>query len=77
MKTKYTKLNDKIKFIKRVFQTPYHFFYVGLKGNLVGIRFEDKQGRHFNFTAPSMFTAVVDAEKYVVTELEAGNYHLG
>ncbi len=73
MTTKRTKLNDKIKFVKKVFQMPYHFFYAGVKSSLVGIRFEDKQGRHFEFTAASMFSAVQDAEKYVTTELAAGN----
>ena len=67
------KLNDKIKFVKRVFRTPYHFFYSGVKSNLVGVRFEDKAGRGFNFTGISMFEAVKAAETYVRTELEAGN----
>ncbi len=67
------KLNEKIKFIKKVFQTPYHFFYAGVKSSLVGIRFENKQGRHFEFTAASMFTAVQEAERYVIAELAAGN----
>lgn len=73
MSTKRAKLNEKIKFVKKVFQMPYHFFYAGVKSSLVGIRFEDKQGRHFEFTAPSMFSVVETAEKYVITELAAGN----
>lgn len=73
MSTKRTKLNDKIRFIKRIFRTPYHFFYAGTKSNLVGIRFEDKQGRHFEFTGGSMFITVLAAEKYVVDELASGN----
>lgn len=73
MTTKRAKLNEKIKFVKRVFETPYHFFYAGASSGLVGIRFEDKNGRHFEFTAGSMFTAVQDAEKYVVAELASGN----
>lgn len=67
------KLNDKIKYVKKVFQTPYHFFYVGPKSNLVGIRFEDKSGKSFNFTAPSMFEAVLAAEKYIEEEIKTGN----
>lgn len=73
MTTKRAKLNEKIKFIKKIFVMPYHFFYIGSKSNLVGIRFEDKNGRHFEFTAGSMFTAVLAAEQYVTTELNAGN----
>lgn len=67
------KLNDKIKFVKRIFKTPYHFFYAGTKNDLVGIRFEDKAGRNFTFTAVSMFSAVQAAEDYVRVELKAGN----
>ena len=73
MAAKRAKLNEKIKYIKRTFQTPYHFFYAGTKSSLVGLRFEDKQGRHFEFTAPSMFTAVLTAENYVMTEIKEGN----
>lgn len=71
--TELTKLNDKIKFVKKVFGTPYHFFYAGMKSDLVGVRFEDKSGRNFNFTSSSMFEAVNAAETYVRAELKAGN----
>jgi len=70
---KLTKLNDKIKYVKRIFQMPYHFFYVGPKSNLIGIRFEDKSGKNFCFTAPSMFEAVSAAEKYIQEEIKNGN----
>ncbi len=73
MSTKRAKLNEKIKYVKSVFQTPYHFFYAGIKSNLVGLRFEDKNGRHFEFTSGSMFGAVTEAEKYVVSEVATGN----
>lgn len=67
------KLNDKLKFIKKVFRTPYHFFYVGARSNLVGIRFEDKYGKHFNFTGGTMFEAVKAAENYIKEEIKMGN----
>ena len=71
--TELIKLNDKIKFVKRIFRTPYHFFYMGVKSNLIGVRFEDKVGRGFNFTGASMFEAVNAAEIYVRAELKAEN----
>lgn len=75
MNKKRVKLNEKIKYIKRVFQTPYHFFYItGSKSNLVAVRFEDKQGRHFEFTSSSMFAVVLEAEKYVVDEIKSGQF---
>jgi len=67
------KLNDKIKFVKKILRTPYHFFYAGVKSNLIGIRFEDKSGRGFNYTGDSMFEAVKSAENYVNAELKAGS----
>ena len=73
MQNNIPKLNDKIKYVKRIFRTPYHFFYIGLKNNIVGIRFEDKAGRNFCFTAPSMFEAALTAENYVAEGLKEGN----
>ncbi len=70
--TELIKLNDKIKYVKKVFRTPYHFFYVGTKSNLVGIRFEDKYGKHFEFVGATMFEAVNSAEKYVREEIKQG-----
>jgi len=73
MQNNIPKLNDKIKYIKRTFKTPYHFFYMSMKNNLIGIRFEDKAGQNFNFTGPSMFEAVLTAERYVNEGLKEGN----
>lgn len=67
------RLKDKIKYIKKVFKTPYHFFYVGQKGKLVGIRFEDKNGKNYSFTGYSMMDSVKSAEKYVRDEISAGS----
>ena len=69
---KYSRLLDKIKFVKKVLGTPYHFFYAGVKSTLICIRFEDKYGKHFNFTGSSMFDAVTLAEKYVQDEIAKG-----
>ncbi len=67
------KLNDKIKYVKRILRTPYHFFFVPMKSNLVGIKFEDREGQSFTFTGPTMFEAVVTAENYVIDGLKEGS----
>jgi len=67
------KLNDKIKYVKRILRTPYHFFYVPMKTSLIGIKFEDRNGQSFDFTGPNMFEAVVTAENYVNEGLREGN----
>lgn len=70
---KQIKLNDKIKYVKQILRTPYHFFYVGQKSNLVGIRYEKRNGENYSFTGESMLNAVDISENYVTTEVKAGN----
>lgn len=73
MAVKRAKLSEKIKYVKKVLGTPYHFFYVSAKNNVVGVRLEDKSGKSFNFTGASMFDTIQMAEKYVADGIKEGN----
>lgn len=66
------KLQDKIKYIKRILRTPYHFFFI-TSSKQISILFENKQGNRYSFTGLSMYNAVETAEEYVKTEIKMGS----
>lgn len=68
---KLSKLNDKIKFVKKALKTPYHFFSV-TPNKQITVFLEDKQGKRYTFTGNSIFNSVETAEEYVEHEIEAG-----
>lgn len=71
------RFSDRIKYIKKVLGTPYHFFTttegtskISPKGVLVV--FEDKDGKRFTFSERSINEVINESEKYVASEIEAG-----
>lgn len=66
------KLNDKLKYIKKVLKTPYHFFFMTTTSQIMVV-FEDKYGIRFTFTGETMYNAAVEAEDYVKSEVKAGS----
>lgn len=76
-KTMRKKLSDRVKYLKKVLKTPYHFFTavdgptrVSPKG--VMIIFEDKNGKRFSFSEKSINDSIKEAERYVKEEIKAG-----
>lgn len=69
------KLNDKLTYVKKVLETPYHFFYMTPEKQ-VGVIFENKAGKRFYFNNDRMYSAVETAEEYVNKEIEAGSLKL-
>jgi len=65
------RLNDKLKYIKSALRTPYHFFTF-TSAKLVMAVFENKNGVRFTYSGTGIFDAIVNAEKYVNDEIEAG-----
>jgi len=71
------KLNDRIKYVKKVLGTPYHFWMefkdtANPRMQLVKIHFEDKDGKIYSFSGTTMVNAVNDAKKYVNNEIKMG-----
>ena len=66
------KLNDKLKYIKKVLKTPYHFFYITSTGQTTVV-FEDKYGKRYTYGGNGMYNAVIVAEEYVKAEVESGS----
>ena len=69
---KLNKLNDKLKYIKKVLKTPYHFFSM-LSDKQVVVIFENKQGIRYTFTGQTMYNSTETAENYIKSEIEAGS----
>lgn len=67
------KLVDKIKYVKKVLKTPYHFFMMS-PDKTRRLYFEDKNGTTYSFSGSSMYNAVCEAENYVVAEIKAGTF---
>ena len=65
------KLNDKIKYIKRAFGTPYHFFFM-TENKQITVVFENKKDVRYTFTGDTIFGSIETAEEYVVNEIKAG-----
>jgi len=71
------KLNDRIKYVKRVLGTPYHFWMefkdiVSPRKSLIKIHLEDKNGKPYSFSGDTMVKAIDDAENYVKNEIKMG-----
>jgi len=64
-------LNDKIKFVKKVLKTPYHFFSL-TSNRLVEVILEDKQGKRFTFVGNTISNSIETAEEYIKHEIQAG-----
>ncbi len=68
---KRTRLIEKLRYVKEVLKTPYHFFHY-TDSNMIKVIFENKSGKHYSFSSYTMFTAITEAENYVKTEINAG-----
>lgn len=66
------KLEDKIKYIKKVLKTPYHFFSMTSTHQVI-IIFENRNEKRFTFSGRSMYNSIEIAEQYVLSEIKTGS----
>lgn len=68
---KHITLRDKINFIKKALKMTYYFFHL-TSNNMILIVFENQKGQRFSYRGDTMFSAVIEAENYVLNEIKAG-----
>ena len=71
------RFSDRIKYLKRVFNTPYHFFTAidgatRLSPKSIMVIFEDRDGKRFSFNEKSINSAIKEAERYAKSEINVG-----
>jgi asparagine N-glycosylation enzyme membrane subunit Stt3 len=70
---KFKTLNDNLHYVKKVLIAPYHFFTFSPKNTkLIILTIEDKSGKRYQFTGPSIWSTVEEAYLYIVNEIKAG-----